>query len=170
MELYLEYEKYTKYLLAITEQIQIESESKESIAKAERNTVSSVENQYNSVLKELNQALKMVRAQYQSVWESCTSNLGIKRPPDQRPLHTNLSWKEAVKIQEQEAAVIRSWFTKKSEEALLEHKKRVLEEKRKKIASETAQFEAEKKQREEEMQLEKRRAEELVERLKQKYK
>ena len=98
MEFCSAYEKYSNCLVEIIDQLRSESLSQEKVAQSERNAVSTIENQYMAISDELQQAQRTVREQYQSVWESCTRNTGIRRPQDQRPAATDLPWKEAVRI------------------------------------------------------------------------
>ena len=169
MEFCSAYEKYANCLVEIIDQLRSESLSQEKVAQSERNAVSTIENQYMAISDELQQAQKAVQEQYQSVWESCTRNAGIRRPPDQRPVATDLPWKEAVRVQEQAASSIRDWFSMQTQQAFIERQKKVREEAAKKAAMAAAQAENEKREAEEAARAEKERAEALVESLKRKY-
>lgn len=169
MEFCSAYEKYSNCLVEIIDQLRSESLSQEKVAQSERNAVSTIENQYMAISDELQQAQRTVREQYQSVWESCTRNAGIRRPQDQRPTATDLPWKEAVRIQEQAASSIRNWFTTQTQQAFIERQKKVREEAAKKADMAAAQAENEKRKAEEAARAEKERAEALVESLKRKY-
>ena len=169
MEFCSAYEKYSNCLVEIIDQLRSESLSQEKVAQSERNAVSTIENQYMAISDELQQTQRAVREQYQSVWESCTRNAGIRRPQDQRPAATDLPWKEAVRIQEQAASSIRNWFSMQTQQAFIERQKKVREEAAKKAAMAAAQAENEKRKAEEAARAEKERAEALVESLKRKY-
>ena len=169
MEFCSAYEKYLNCLVEIIDQLRSESLSQEKVAQSERNAVSTIEKQYMTISDELRQAQKAVQEQYQSVWESCTRDAGIRRPRDQRPTATDLPWKEAVRIQEQAASAIRNWFSMRTRQAFIERQKKVREEAAKKAAMAAAQAENEKRKAEEAARVEKERAEALVESLKRKY-
>lgn len=169
MEFCPAYEKYSNCLVEIIDQLRSESLSQEKVAQSERNAVSTIENQYMAISDELQQAQKAVQEQYQSVWESCTRDAGIRRPRDQRPAATDLPWKEAVRIQEQAASAIRNWFSVRTQQAFIERQKKVREEAAKKAAMAMAQAENERRKAEEAARAEKERAEALVESLKRKY-
>ena len=162
MEFCSAYEKYSNCLVEIIDQLRSESLSQEKVAQSERNAVSTIENQYMAISDELQQAHRAVREQYQSVWESCTRNAGIRRPQDQRPAATDLPWKQA-------ASSIRNWFSMQTQQAFIERQKKVREEAAKKAAMAAAQAENEKRKAEEAARAEKERAEALVESLKRKY-
>ena len=110
-----------------------------------------------------------MKEQYQSVWESCTRDAGIRRPQDQRPAATDLPWKETVRIQEQAASAIRNWFSLRTQQAFIERQKKIREEAVKKAAIAAAQAENEKRKAEEAARAEKERAEALIESMKRKY-
>ena len=114
-------------------------------------------------------ARKTVQEQYRSVWESCTQNAGLKRPSDQRPVATNLSWQEAVRIQEQAASRIRDWFTLKTRQAFIERQKRIQEDEARKAAIAAAQAEEAKRRAEETARIERERGEALIEAMKRKH-
>lgn len=132
MEKHLSYESYLNSLIEISEQIKNEEISKSTIAQSERNAVSIIENDYLLLSEELQNAKRAVSAQYKSVWESCTKNAGLRIPQEQRPVATNLSWREAVKEQERAASKIQDWFTMKSQRAILVRQKNFVKKKPKK--------------------------------------
>lgn len=169
MEFCPTYEKYSNCLVKIIDQLDSESLSQEKVAQSERNAVSTIENQYMTIFDELQQAQKAVQEQYQSVWESCTRDAGIRRPQDQRPAATDLPWKETVRIQEQAASAIRNWFSLRTQQAFIERQKKIREEAVKKAAIAAAQAENEKRKAEEAARAEKERAEALIESMKRKY-
>lgn len=169
MEVCSTYEMYSNSLVEIIDQLRHEALSQDQIAQSERNAVSTMERQYMSDSQELQQALQTIQEQYRSVWKSCTRNTGLKRPREQRPTPTNLSWKEAIRIQEQAACKIRNWFTWQTQQAFIERQKRIHEEAAQQAAIAAAQAEAEKKKAEEAARLEAQRAEALIEALKQKH-
>ena len=159
MEFCPTYEKYSNCLVKIIDQLDSESLSQEKVAQSERNAVSTIENQYMTIFDELQQAQKAVQEQYQSVWESCTRDAGIRRPQDQRPAATDLPWKETV----------RNWFSLRTQQAFIERQKKIREEAVKKAAIAAAQAENEKRKAEEAARAEKERAEALIESMKRKY-
>lgn len=169
MEKHLSYESYLNSLLDISEQIQNEETSKSTIDQKERNAVSNIENDYLLLSEELQNAKNAVSAQYKSVWESCTKNAGLKIPQEQRPAATSLSWKEAVRVQEQAASKIQDWFTMKSQRAILERQKKLREEEAQKAAIAAAQAEAIKRRAEEAARAERERGEAIIEAMKQKH-
>ena len=81
-ELFKQYQGLLSELIILT---QSEDSSQNSIAKDERNAVAEVENEYQNTYAELQRARQAVISQYRSVWESFTSNAGLRRPSDQRP-------------------------------------------------------------------------------------
>lgn len=169
MEVCLSYESYLNCLIEIVEQLGNEAASQGTNAQNERNTVSEIENKYMQYSEELQQAKKIVQDQYGSVWESCTQHTGLKRPCDQRPAPTDLSWKEAVRIQEQAASKISDWFTLKSQQAVIDRQNKIREEAAKKAAIAAAQAEAARKRAEEEAQAERECGEALIEAMKRKH-
>lgn len=169
MESHISYESYLTCLNKIVEQLGNEATSQGAIAQDERNKISEIENRFMQLSEELQQAKKIVQAQYANVWESCTQNAGLKRPRDQRPSPTNLSWVEAIHIQEQAAIRVRDWFTLKSQQALLERRKKVREAEAKRAALAAAQAEEARKRAEEAARAEAQRGEALIEAMKQKY-
>ena len=163
------YETYLQSLLSITEQIGKEEVSQDAIAQQERSSVAEIENRYMQISEELDAARQTVQKQYRSVWESCTQNAGLRRPQEQRPAATNLTWKEAVHIQEQAAFKIRDWFTLRTQEAFLERQRKVQAEEARRAAEEKAQAEAARRKKEEEARAEKERGEALIEAMKRKH-
>lgn len=169
MEFCSAYEKYLNCLIEVTNQLRNELLLQEKVTQNERNAISAIENKYMAISDELHHALKTVQEQYQSVRESYIQITGIKRPLDQRPSATNLSWKDAVRIQEQAATAIRNWFSTRSQQAFIERQRKVHEEALKQTAMALAQAENAKRKAEQAAQAEKERAEAFVESLKRKY-
>lgn len=169
MDSSLSYGTYLDCLVKIVEQLENEAASQGSIAQSERNQISEIENKFMQLSEELQQAKRIVQAQYANVWESCTKNAGLKKPRDQRPSPTNLSWSEAVHIQEQAATRVRDWFTLKSQQAFLERCKKVREAEAKRAALAAVQAEEARKRAEEAARAEAERGKALLESMKQKY-
>ena len=163
------YDTYLENLMEISDHLLKISVKQGNIDQDERNAVSSIENEYMSLSDELQTAKRTVRDQYRSVLDSCMSNAGLRRPSDQRPSMTDLSWKEAVRLQEQAASRIRDWITIKSQQAYEARQKKVREDQAKKAAIAAAEAEAARKKAAEAERLEKERAEALVEALKKKH-
>lgn len=160
------YEAYLKSLNEIIGQIGGEESSQGSIDSEERKAVAEIDKKYMHYAEELDNAMKAVRQQYRSVWESCTQIEGMRIPGDQRPAQTDLTWKQAVQIQEKAAAPIREWFDAKSRQAVAARQKRMKEEEAKRIAAEKVRAEEAKKKAEEEKKRRKDKAASLVEEMK----
>ncbi len=169
MEVCSSYQAYLNCLIEIVEQLGAEAASQSTIAQNERDAVSAFENKYMQDSEELLRAKKTIRDQYISAWESCTQQAGLKRPRDLRPVPTNLSWNEAVRIQEKAAAKIRNWFALRTQRAFIDRQRKVREEAAKKAALAAAQAEAARKRAEEAARAERERGEALIEAMKQKY-
>ena len=163
------YKAYYDCLIEIIELLGNEAASQGDVAQNERNMVSEIENRYMQISEELDAARQTVQKQYRSVWESCTQNAGLRRPQEQRPAATNLTWKEAVHIQEQAAFKIRDWFTLRTQEAFLERQRKVQAEEARRAAEAEAQAEAARRKKEEEARAEKERGEALIEAMKRKH-
>ena len=163
------YGNYLNYLTGLIEDLAAEDVSQDSIAQNERNQVAAIENEYMKAVDELHKAKQIVRDQYRNVWESCTSDAGLRRPSDQRPVATTLDWREAVRVQELAAVEIRKWFAVKSQKAAIERDRELREKAERQAAMAVAQAETEAKQREA-MEAEKRaKGKALLESLKNKY-
>ena len=169
MEVCSSYQAYLNCLIEIVERLGTEAASQGAIAQNERNTVSEIENKYMRYSEELQRAKKTIQDQYGSIWESCTQQAGLKRPRDQRPMPTNLSWKEAIRIQEKAAIKIREWFTLKAQQAFIDRQRKVQVEAAKKAALAATQAETARKRAEEAARTERERAEALIEAMKRKY-
>ena len=169
MDVSLPYESYLNCLNEVIELLGNEATLQDENAKNERNAVSTVESKYMRYSEELQQAKAAVQAQYGSVWESCTQHAGLKRPREQRPAPINMSWREAVQIQEQAASKIRAWFTLKSEQARIDRQNKEREETAKKASLAAAQAEAARKMEEEARRAEEEQAEALIKAMKRKY-
>jgi hypothetical protein len=165
-ELYKQYQGYLSELMALTSS---EDSSQNSIAQEERNIVAEVENEYLNISSELQRARQMITSQYRSVWESCTSNAGLRRPADQRPAYTDINWKECIRIQEQAAREIQEWFAIKSQQAIAERQKKLQQEAERKAAMALSAAEAERKRKEEAAALEKARGALLLEEMKRRF-
>ena len=163
------YERYRDGLIDLITQLNEIEHSHKTIADEERNAVSEIENRFTAASEELQAAEETIRAQYKSVRTSCEGE-GIIRPREQRPAPTELSWREAVKQQEQVASQIREWFAEKTRKAVLEKEKKLREQAARDAAIAAVQAEAERRRAEEKAILERLRAEELVEELKRKHK
>lgn len=163
------YEQYRNALVEIVDKLRSAASSQGTLAQNERDVFSSIENEFKSMMDELENAEKIVRDQYRSVWEDCTKEDGIRAPMEQRPLSTDLDWKSAVQKQQQTAGEIRNWFAEKAEKATLERKRRLEEEERRRKAQENAvEEEARRRAQEAERKAEKD-ALELIERMKRQY-
>lgn len=165
-ELFKQYQGYLSELMVLTTS---EDSSQNSIAQEERNTVAEVENEYLSISSELQRARQMIINQYRSVWESCTSNAGLRRPADQRPTYTETNWKECIRIQEQAAREIQEWFAIKRQLAIAERQKKLQQEAERKAAMALSAAEAERKRKEEEAALEEARGASLLEEMKRRF-
>lgn len=165
-ELFRQYQGYLSELIVLTSSEDI---SQNSIAQEERNTVADVEKEYLSISSELQRARQMITSQYKSVWESCTSNEGLRRPADQRPAYTEINWKECVRIQEQAAREIQEWFAIKSQQAIAERQKKIQLEAERKAAMALSAAEAERKRKEEAAAMEEARGALLLEEMKRKF-
>lgn len=163
------YETYANCLAEIIELLHAAEASQKQAAQEERSAVSAMEDQYLRRWEALQQARRTVQAQYESVWESCTRNTGLRRPRDQRPAAADLPWQEAVRRQEQAAAAIRNWFSARTQQAFAERQKRLQAEAKNHAAMAAAQAETQKKRAEEAARAEEERAETLIEALKRKY-
>ena len=169
MDTNLPYESYLNCLIEVIEQLRSEAALQDENAKIERNTISEIENKHMRYSEELQHAKAAVQAQYGSVWESCAHYEGLKRPREQRPAPSNLSWREAVQKQEEAASKIRDWFTLKSEKAFIERQNRLREEAVHRASIAAKQAEEARKRAEEELQAEKERGEALIEAMKRKH-
>ena len=78
-ELYKQYQKCFANLVSLTLS---EDDSQNDIAQEERNIVAQIENEYLQVSTDLQRAKQAIRKQYRSIWESCSSNAGLRRPED----------------------------------------------------------------------------------------
>lgn len=165
-ELFSQYQGYLSELIVLTSS---EDSLQNSIAQEERNTVAEVENEYLNISSELQRARQMITSQYRSVWESCTSNVGLRRPADQRPAFTEINWKECVRIQEQAAREIQEWFAIKSQQAIAERQKKLQQEAERKAAMALSAAEAERKRKEEAAALEEARGASLLEEMKRRF-
>lgn len=165
-ELYKQYQKCFANLVSLTLS---EDDSQNDIAQEERNIVAQIENEYLQVSTDLQRAKQAIRKQYRSIWESCSSNAGLRRPEDQRPAFTDKSWRECVREQEQAAKVIQDWFTIKTQQAVAEKQKQLQQEKARRVASALSAAEAERKRKEEAAALEEAKAALFLEEMKQKF-
>lgn len=165
-ELYKQYQKCFANLVSLTLS---EDDSQNDIAQEERNIVTQIENEYLQVSTELQKAKQAIRKQYRSIWESCSSNAGLRRPEEQRPAFTDKNWRECVREQEQAAKVIQDWFTIKTQQAVAEKQKQLQQEKARRVASALSAAEAERKRKEEAAALEEAKAASFLEEMKQKF-
>lgn len=165
-ELYKQYQKCFADLVSLTLS---EGDSQNDIAQEERNIVAQIENEYLQVSTDLQRAKQAIRKQYRSIWESCSSNAGLRRPEEQRPAFTDKSWRECVREQEQAAKVIQDWFTIKTQQAVAEKQKQLQQEKARRVASALSAAEAERKRKEEAAALEEAKAASFLEEMKQKF-
>ncbi len=163
------YESYIKCLTEIVKQVGNAEASQERIAQEERSRVSEIDNNYLRFSQELIDALNTVRAQYQNVRESCAQIAGLKKPGDQRPGKTGLSWQDAVREQEKAASKIESWIQQVKKEAIVKRQKKVREEERAKAAFAATQAEAARREAEAAARKKKEEAKALIEAMKQKY-
>lgn len=165
-ELYKQYQKCFANLVSLTLS---EDDSQNDIAQEERNIVAQIENEYLQVSTDLQRAKQAIRKQYRSIWESCSSNAGLRRPEDQRPAFTDKGWRECVREQEQAAKVIQDWFTIKTQQAVAEKQKQLQQEQARRAASALSAAEAERKRKEEAAALEEAMAASFLEEMKQKF-
>ena len=165
-ELFKQYQGYLSELIVLTSS---EDSSQNNIAQEERNNVAEIENEYLNISSELQKARQMITSQYRSVWESCTSNAGLRRPADQRPAYTEKNWKECIRIQEQAAREIQEWFAIKSQQAMAERQKKLQEEAERRAAMALSAAEAERKRKEEAAALEEARGASLLEEMKRRF-
>lgn len=165
-ELFKQYQSYLSNLVLLASS---EDNSQNCIAQEERNDVAKIEKEFFTTSTELQRAKQTVTDQYNSVWESCTTNAGLRRPRDQRPLHTDVDWVDCVKIQEQAAKEIQEWFSYKSHQAIAERQRKLQQEAEKRAANALSAAEAERKRKEEEAALEKARGALLLEEMKRRF-
>lgn len=163
------YKSYIDNLNSIISQIQSEDSGQESIAKDERGAVSEIEKNYSNESDELRNALRMVRAQYTSVWESCSEYSNVRLPRDQHPIFTHLSWKECVRAQEAAASKIREWIKKVVDQAMAEKQRKLKEEEAMRTQRAAAQAEMERRRAEEQRIAEQMRSQALLEEMKNHY-
>lgn len=165
-ELFKQYQRCFADLVSLTSS---EDNSQNDIAQEERNNVAQIENEYLRISSELQRARQAITNQYRSIWESCTSNAGLRRPEAQRPAYTDRSWRECVKVQEQAAKVIQEWFALKTQQAVAERQRQLQQEAERRAASALLVAEAEKKRKEEVAALEEARGASLLEEMKRKF-
>lgn len=165
-ELYKQYQKCIANLISLTS---YEDDSQNNIAQEERNTVAQIENEYLQVSTDLQRAKQAIRKQYRSIWESCSTKAGLRRPEDQRPAFTDKSWRECVRKQEQTAKVIQDWFAVKTQQAVAERQRQLQIEKERRAAIASSQAEAERKRKEEAAALEEAKAALFLEEMKRKF-
>ena len=163
------YNQYQKYISELVSSVSIEGNTQNAIAQEERNLVAEIENEYMQTISELQRAKQTISNQYRSIWESCTTNAGLRRPEDQRPSYTDANWRECVKKQEQAAKEIQEWFTRKTQQAFIEKQRKLQQEAERKAASALSAAEAERKRKEEEAAKEAARGASLLEEMKRKY-
>lgn len=165
-ELYNQYQKYISELVSF---VSTEGNTQNAISQKERNLVAEIENEYMQTISELQRAKQTISNQYRSIWESCTTNAGLRRPEAQRPSYTDTNWRECVRIQEQTAKEIQEWFTRKTQQAFVEKQRKLQQEAERKAASALSAAEAERKRKEEEAAMEAARGASLLEEMKRKY-
>ena len=163
------YESYRQFLTSIINLVQDESVEQNAISQDERNEVARIENEFSKDINALRMAESAVREQYSSVWTSCSNESGVILPRDQRPLATEMSWKECIKIQEQAASRIRNWIKEKMENAMRERQRQLIEDEKRKAAMLAAQEEAAKKRAEEMAIAERMRAAAMIEEKKRRF-
>lgn len=166
-ELYKQYQKCFADLVSL---ISSQNDSQNDIAQEERNTVVQIEKEYLQVSTDLQRAKLVIRKQYRSIWESCSTNAGLRRPEDQRPAFTEKSWRECVREQEQVAKVIGDWFTAKTQQAVAEKQKKLQQEEVRRAVRALSVAKAERKHKEEVAALEEARGASLLEEMKRKFK
>lgn len=164
--LYNQYQNYISDLLSLTAS---GSESQNSIAQEERNIVAEIENDFLQISSQLQDAKLKITNQYKSVRESCSSNAGLRVPEAQRPSHTDLSWQESIRIQEQAAKRIQEWFADKTRKAVAEKQRQLQLEAKRRAANALSAAEAERKRKEEAAMLEEKRGAALLEEMKRKH-
>ncbi len=163
------YKQYQQYISELVYFVSAEGDSQTAIAKEERNIVAEIENEYMRTISELQQAKQTAYAQYRNVWESCTANVGLRRPKAQRPSYTDIKWRECIRLQEQAAKEIQEWFAKKTQQAVAQRQQKLRQEAQQRAASALSAVEAERRRKEEEAALEAARGASLLEEMKQKY-
>ena len=163
------YQTYLNCIIDIEQMILKEQNRQNEIAEKERQAYSKGDSEYEQLSDQLENARRTVRAQYRSVWESCTREAGLKRPQDQRPEETALPWREAVRLQEKSASVIRTWFEQRTAQAIAERERRLREEKERQAAAAAARAEEERKKAEEEERKQREFGESLIEKLKNRH-
>ena len=166
-ELYKQYQKYFADVISLTFS---EDDSQNDIAQEERKAVAQIENEYLQLSTDLQRAKQAIRKQYRSIWESCSTNAGLRRPEDQRPIFTTKCWVECVKEQERAAKVIQDWFAVKTQQAVAEKQRQLQIEKERRAAIASSQAEAERKRKEEAAAREEAKAAAFLEEMKQKFK
>ena len=163
------YQTYVSCILEIEQQIAKEQECQNEIAQNERNSFSEDDSAYEQLSDQLEDAERTIRAQYRSVWESCTTEAKLRRPQEQRPEETMLTWEEAVQRQEQCALRIRNWFSVKKTQAIMERKRKLKAEEDRQNALAAAKAEEEKKKVEEERRRQQQLSERLIEEMKKRH-
>ena len=166
-ELFSQYQKYILELRSLTE---VEDNSQKTIAQKERNSIAEIEKTYLKVLSELQSVKQTVDEQYKSIWESCTVRGDLRKPEAQRPLYTDVSWQECIKVQEQEAKKIQKWFLIKTQQAVAEKQRKLQQEEAQRTTSALLAAEAERKRKKEAEAIEKIKGAALLEKMKNKYK
>ena len=166
-DLFKEYQEYMAELLslALSEDI-----SQNNIAQEERNNVAELESNYLNISSELKSARQTITNQYRSIWESCTTNVGLKRPVDQRPEYTETKWKDCIRIQEQVAKEIQKWFEVKTQQAIAERQKKIQQEAKRRAEIALSEAEAKRRRKEEAAALEEARGASLLEEMKRRFK
>lgn len=164
------YEQYDEYLNSILGQIKKENSAQNEINNIERQTVLETDNIFSQSIKELRQAEETVRQQYHNIWESCTSIAKINKPEDQRPTFTDISWQQAISVQNSYALIISKWVSTVSQKATeqRQRQRQVEIEEQQKAAALLA--EKERLEKEEAERQKEREASDFVERLKNKFK
>ena len=165
-ELFKQYQNCFSDLVLL---VSAEENAQKDIAQEERNNVAQIENEYLQISSELQNAKRAIETQYRSIWESCTTNAGLRRPEAQRPAYTDRSWRECVKAQEQAAKIIQEWFLVKTQQAVAERQRQLQQEAEKRAASALSAAEAERKRKEEAEALEAARGASLLEEMKRKF-
>lgn len=142
------YNKYQQYLSELVSSVTNEGNSQNKIAQEERNFVAEIENEYMRTISELQQVKHTVSTQYTNVWESCTTNAGLRKPEAQRSAYTDAGWRECVSLQEQAAKEIQEWFALKTQQAIAEKQRKLQQEAERKAFNALLEAEAEKKRKE----------------------
>lgn len=166
-------ELYKQYQICVSRLITLlssESASQDCISQEERNKIAKAEKEYSQAISELQKIKQAVDGQYRSVWESCTSIAGLRRPEAQRPMRTNATWKECVRSQEQIAKEIHILLEEKTQQAVMEKQRLQQIEEAKKAAAALSALEAEKKHKEEAAALEEAKGASLLTKIKEKIK